>query len=46
VGLARNNKEALYEKLSDASSTRWSRVRVLILDEVSMIDSSLMDKLE
>ena len=46
VGLARNNKEALYEKLSDASRTRWSRVRVLILDEVSMIDSSLMDKLE
>ena len=46
VGLARNNKETLYEKLSDAARIRWTRVRLLVLDEVSMIDSSLMDKLE
>ena len=46
VGLARNNKEALYEKLSAAARDRWTTVRALIIDEISMVDSSLLDKIE
>ena len=46
IGLGRNNKEGLFEKLSAAARERWTRVGALVIDEVSMIDSALLDKIE
>ena len=46
VGLARASKEDLLTKLSSTARDRWNTVRVLVIDEISMIDSLLFDKLE
>ena len=46
IGLGRNNKETLYQKLSAASRARWAACEVLVIDEISMLDSTLFDKLD
>lgn len=46
IGLGKNNKETLLAKLSQESRQRWERCSVLIVDEISMVDSQLLDKLD
>jgi ATP-dependent DNA helicase PIF1 len=40
------SQEALYEQLSAAARERWTTLQALIIDEVSMIDSVFLDKVE
>mmetsp|Transcript_15788 Transcript_15788/g.22558 ORF Transcript_15788/g.22558 Transcript_15788/m.22558 type:complete len:569 (+) Transcript_15788:181-1887(+) len=46
IGLGNNSKENLLQKLSHASRKRWKVCEVLVIDEISMLDSNLFDKLE
>ncbi|EPY50497.1 pif1 helicase Pfh1 [Schizosaccharomyces cryophilus OY26] len=48
AGLARESVDFLVSKIkkNKKSMTRWLRTKVLIIDEVSMVDADLMDKLE
>ena len=46
IGLGRNNKVNLFQKLSAASRARWAACEVLVIDEISMLDSTLFDKLD
>jgi ATP-dependent DNA helicase PIF1 len=40
------SQEALLGKLSDAAKQRWNTVKVLVVDEISMVDGRLFEKLE
>ncbi|WVQ85854.1 hypothetical protein IAT38_008022 [Cryptococcus sp. DSM 104549] len=46
VGLATEDNEVLLRKLrvNKKASARWQRTKVLIIDEVSMVDGALFDK--
>ncbi|KAF3930680.1 hypothetical protein ABW19_dt0208047 [Dactylella cylindrospora] len=48
IGLGRENVEALVKKIRRVpkSKQRWLRTKVLIIDEISMVDGELFDKLE
>jgi ATP-dependent DNA helicase PIF1 len=48
VGLAKQNKEKLYQivKAKKWCRERWKQVKVLIIDEVSMIGADLFEKVE
>ncbi|KAK6348892.1 hypothetical protein TWF730_011372 [Orbilia blumenaviensis] len=48
IGLGRESVEQLVKKIRRVpkSKSRWSRTKVLIIDEVSMVDGDLFDKLE
>ena len=46
VGLGNKDAETLLEDLSNAAKFRWNSVSSLVIDEISMIDSALLDKLE
>lgn len=46
VGFAKGDKEELYQQLRPDARQRWRNVSCLVIDEVSMVDSVLFDKLE
>ena len=46
VGLGVGTAEALFDKLSRDARQRWRKVQCLIVDEVSILDSTLFEKLE
>ena len=48
VGLGQGTKEQLYEQVNarQGPKSRWRHCRILVVDEVSMIDCALFDKLE
>ena len=48
VGLGQGTKEQLYEQVNSRQfpKKRWQSCRILVVDEVSMIDCALFDKLE
>lgn len=48
IGLGKENVEVLIAKIVNArkSRRRWQDTKVLIIDEISMVDGSLFDKLE
>mmetsp|Transcript_10593 Transcript_10593/g.15931 ORF Transcript_10593/g.15931 Transcript_10593/m.15931 type:complete len:573 (-) Transcript_10593:499-2217(-) len=46
IGLGRNTKENLFAKMSLVSRSRWAKCQVLVIDEMSMVDSQLFDKLD
>lgn len=48
IGLGKGTVDSLFKKISKNPVTcaRWKSVRTLIIDEISMIDSALFDKLE
>ena len=46
VGLAKESAQELYSRLSNHSRTAWHNVTVLIVDEISMLDADLIDKLD
>ncbi|KAG7664579.1 uncharacterized protein J8A68_001874 [[Candida] subhashii] len=47
IGLGTGDKESLVKKVrsSRKASARWKAIRVLIVDEISMVDGHLLDKL-
>ena len=48
IGLGKETPEELVKKIkrNPKAKNRWLRTRILIIDEISMVDSSLFDKLE
>jgi ATP-dependent DNA helicase PIF1 len=48
VGLAMGTAEELYDKVikNKNSTNRWRRTKVLVIDEVSMTDGHLFDKID
>ena len=48
IGLGKENAELLVKKVKKnaKAKSRWLRTRVLIIDEISMVDGELFDKLE
>ena len=46
IGLGRGTAEDLFRKLGAAAKGRWTSVVVLVIDEVSMLDNVLIDKLD
>lgn len=46
VGLGNNSAEVLFEQLRGDAKARWRRLQCLVVDEISMLDSTLFDKLE
>lgn len=46
VGLGDQPAEQLLGRLSKVAKTRWRRCRVLVIDEISMLDGQLLDKLD
>lgn len=48
VGLGKENVPELVKKIkrSQKAKTRWLRTHVLVIDEISMVDGDLFDKLE
>jgi ATP-dependent DNA helicase PIF1 len=48
IGLGEENKQVLLEKVNKNTkcNKRWKEARILIIDEISMVDGDLFDKLE
>jgi ATP-dependent DNA helicase PIF1 len=48
IGLGKEDKEDLVKKIkkNQKSKQRWLRTKVLVIDEISMVDGELFDKLE
>ena len=46
IGLGANTKENLLASLSFLSRSRWTACQVLVIDEISMINSQFFDKLD
>lgn len=48
IGLGREKKEELLRKIkrNRVAKNRWMELKVLIIDEISMVDGQLLDKLE
>jgi len=48
IGLGRESVDQLVKKIkrNNKAKTRWLRTKVLIIDEISMVDGDLFDKLE
>ncbi|KAL0216638.1 hypothetical protein P9112_008822 [Eukaryota sp. TZLM1-RC] len=46
IGLGQEDATAMAKKMHRAAKTRWRECSVLVIDEISMLDSELFDKLE
>ena len=46
VGLAKESAEDLYKRMSPYSRNVWYNVKILIIDEISMLDADLINKLD
>ncbi|KAK9478350.1 PIF1-like helicase-domain-containing protein [Lipomyces japonicus] len=48
IGLGKDNVKVLFDKVkkNKKSYQRWLKAKVLIMDEISMVDAELLDKLE
>lgn len=45
IGLAKESAKQLYNKLSDFNKSRLKKLRILIIDELSMLDKNLFEKI-
>jgi ATP-dependent DNA helicase PIF1 len=46
IGLGKESAERLIMKLSKAARKRWGQASTLVIDEISMIDGTLLDKID
>ena len=46
IGVGKGSADELFRKMSKHAATRWHQCLCLVIDEVSMLDGSLFDKLD